>query len=306
MNHRGTIVVSGASGLIGSALKCSLLSRGYLVRELSRKPNLPRGQSWDPATEQMDASILEDTIAVVHLSGEPIAQRWTFVARQKILESRVKSTAMLAKNLAQMDSPPPLIVASGINYYGASCSGENGDITESSQSGTGFLASVCREWEGAAQPLINVGGRVVFMRTGVVLSAQGGALAKLLLPFRLGFGGTIGHGQQHMSWITISDLVRAYVKAIEDGSIAGPINAVSPNSITNKAFTTALARSLYRPAILPLPAFLLRVVFGCMAKETLLADMNVIPQRLLDMQFEWQTPDINSALLSCLKERPNG
>ena len=306
MDHRGTIVVSGASGLVGSALKSSLLDRGYFVRKLSRKRNLPSGQSWDPATEQMDASILQDTLAVVHLSGEPIAQRWTFAARKKILESRVKSTALLAKKLARMDSPPPLIVASGINYYGSSCSGQNGDITEMSQSGSGFLASVCREWEGAAQPLINVGGRVVFMRTGVVLSPQGGALAKLLMPFRLGVGGPIGYGRQHMSWIAISDLVSAYVKAIEDDSISGPINAVSPNSVTNKVFTTALARALFRPAVLPLPAFLLRVVFGRMAEETLLADMKVIPQRLLDMQFEWETPDIESALLYCLEERPNG
>ena len=144
------------------------------------------------------------------------------------------------------------------------------------------------------------------MRTGVVLSTQGGALAKLMMPFRLGVGGPIGYGRQHMSWIAISDLVSAYVKAIEDDSISGPINAVSPNFVTNKAFTTALARALFRPAILPLPAFLLRVVFGRMAEETLLADMKVIPQRLLDMQFEWETPDIDSALLCCLEERPNG
>ena len=305
MNNRGTIVVSGASGLIGSALRSSLLSRGYIVQELSRKSNLPNGQSWNPASEQMNASILQDTTAVVHLSGEPIAQRWTCSVRQRILESRVKSTALLAQKLAQIDAPPPLIVASGINYYGASCTGENGDITEMSQSGSGFLASVCREWEGAAQPLINVGGRVVFMRTGVVLSAQGGALAKLLMPFRLGLGGPISHGRQHMSWIAISDLVSAYIKAIEDVSISGPVNVVSPNSISNKAFTTALARALSRPAILPLPAFVLRLVFGCMAEETLLADMKVIPQRLLDMQFEWQTPDIHSALLSCLNKKSN-
>ena len=299
MRDSGTILVSGASGLVGSALCRTLQARGYAIRELSRAPTLPDGRCWDPARGQMDTTALDGVAAVVHLAGEPIAQRWTAARRRRIRDSRVQSTAMLVAELCRRDSPPPLILASGINYYGYACRART---DERSSSGAGFLAKVCREWEAATKPLSDAGGRVVQVRTGIVLSAQGGALAKLLPPFKLGLGGRLGTGQQFMSWICLSDLVAVYLRAIEDATLAGPINAVAPQALSNRAFTAALACALLRPALLPLPACMARLMFGAMADETLLADMQIAPQRLRAMGFELQTPTLEAALHACLQK----
>ncbi len=252
---------------------------------------------WDPTRDTLAPGALDGVDCVVHLAGEPIAQRWTVAAKQRILESRVRGTALLAREILRQQSPPDFICASGINVYGYDVAQP---VDESSDEGAGFLAQVCREWEAAAALLEAAGIRTVHIRTGIVLSAEGGALAKMLLPFKLGLGGKIGRGEQRMSWIGLPDLVRVYQLAIENEEISGPINAVAPEPVTNTAFTHILGKVIHRPTILPLPAVVVRILFGQMGSETVLANIGVMPTRLQQLGFEWQTPQLGDALKACL------
>ena len=288
------ILISGASGLIGSAIKTALHARGDRVLSLTRR--VARNDSeitWDPAANVLDPSRLVDIDGVIHLAGENIAAgRWTAAQKARIRDSRVQGTGLLAKTLAQLPAPPSAFIsASAIGYYG-----NRGDelLTEDSPPGEGFLPEVSVAWERAAHPAAEAGIRTVHPRIGIVLSRNGGALAKMRLPFKLGLGGTIGSGNQYMSWITLDDLVSVFLFALDNESISGAINAVSPTPVTNREFTKTLARVLSRPAIFPVPAFAVKLALGEMADALLLASTRVISTRLENTSFAHS--DLESAL----------
>jgi uncharacterized protein (TIGR01777 family) len=253
------IVLSGASGFIGSHLQAAL--SGHTIRTASHRTG-----GWDPVA-------LREADAVIHLAGEPVGQRWTPAAKQRILDSRVQGTRRLVEAMAGLPKPPQtLICASAIGYYGS-----RGDeiLTESSAPGRGFLSDVCVRWEKEAQAAEALGTRVVMMRTGLVLASKGGALQRMLPAFRMGVGGRIGTGRQWMSWIHIQDLVSLIVFTLEH-PLHGPVNGVAPEPVTNSDFTRALASALHRPAIFPLPSAVLQLLFGEMS-EVLLASQRVLP-----------------------------
>jgi len=295
-----TILVSGASGLIGRALCQALANAGHHVRTLSRGEG---DVCWDPSAGRLDPSAMAGVDAVIHLAGEPIAQRWTPAARERILRSRIDGTSLLAREALKQPVPPAFICASGINAYGYDV---DDPVDETCPAGDGFLAQVCREWEAACDPLVAAGVRTVLMRTGIVLSADGGALAKMLLPFKCGVGGRIGSGRQLMSWISLADLAAAYLLAVEDSELRGPVNAVAPEPVTNATFTDILGKVLRRPTILPLPAAAVRLVFGQMGIETVLANIGVVPTCLKRRGFTWQTPELDQALRACLAQTGKG
>jgi uncharacterized protein (TIGR01777 family) len=288
------ILVSGASGFVGGAVRDELSSRGDTVERLVRDDS-GKGVRWDPASGTFDASAANGADAVVHLAGENVAAgRWSPERKRSIYDSRVVGTRLLAAGLATCSRRPKVIVAaSAIGFYG-----DRGDAeqTESSPSGNGFLAEVSRDWEAALQPARDAGIRVVHLRFGLVLSPNGGALARMLPPFRLGLGGRMGDGRQWISWMTLHDLVRVIELAVDDSSLAGPVNAVSPTPVRNADFTEALAAAVARPALLPVPAFVLRFALGEMADETLLASTRAIPKILIDRGFRFDHPSLESAL----------
>jgi len=294
------ILVSGSTGLVGSALVSALQSGGHevlpLVRSSSSGTQSRTGLvAWDPTAGQLSAANLEGIDAAVHLAGENIAaRRWTPAQKTKIRESRVAGTQLLAETLAKLKTPPKtLVCASAIGFYG-----DRSDqrLNEDSPPGTGFLADTCREWEAAAKPAAGRGIRVVHLRTGIVLASHGGALAKMLTPFRLGIAGIIGSGRQYMSWISLDDLVAVISYALSNETLRGPVNAVAPNSVTNHEFTKTLGRVLRRPTLFPMPAFAARLAFGEMADGLLLASARVEPKRLLDSGFRFRFPELEAAL----------
>ena len=289
------VAISGASGLIGSALVREFTSRGTEVRALVRHPpRSPTEIAWDIDAGTIDAAKLEGVGAVIHLAGENLAQRWSSEIKRKIRDSRVKSTTLLARTLASLTTKPPVLLSgSAIGIYGS-----RGDemLDESSSLGDDFLADVCKEWEAASTPAANAGIRVVSLRTGLVLSKDAGLLPKLLLPFRAGVGGKLGSGKQWMSWISLADYVRAVVHLIDSDSAKGPVNLVSPNPARNEEFTEVLARVLKRPSLFSVPAFAMKLAMGEMAEETALASQRVQPGRLLQLGFEFQQPTLESAL----------
>ena len=291
MTQPQTILVTGATGLIGRSLCTALEARGHIVRRLSRSADADF--QWDVSAGQIDAAAMSGVDVVIHLAGESVAQRWTESAKTRILCSRVDSTKLLVDEILKQAKRPVFISASGISYYGIA---RQDSVDESAASGDGFLAEVTRRWEGAAQPLSDAGVRVAFLRTGIVLSRQGGALAKMLPPFKMGVGGRIGSGKQQMSWISLPDLVDAYVFAVENESVRGPVNAVAPNPVTNREFTKTLGFVIGRPTVLPLPSGVVKALFGEMGKETVLSDLGVLPQRLTELGFEWQTPSLAATL----------
>ena len=290
------ILVTGATGLIGSALVSSLTSAGHGVTRLVRVQPKPgeKAARWDPLAGTIDASAFEGVDAVVHLAGENIAERWTPAKKVRIRESRVNGTQVLCEALAHLASPPKVLVsASAIGYYG-----DRGEeiLTEESAPGTAFLSEVCRAWEAAADPARQKGIRVVHARFGVVLSAAGGALAKMLPPFRLGLGGVLGGGRQYLSWIALDDAVGAIQHAIVTDALQGPTNAVAPRAVTNQEFTKTLGAVLGRPTVIPLPAFAARLMFGEMADELLLASTRVQPAKLLASGYGYRYPELEGAL----------
>jgi hypothetical protein len=291
------ILVSGASGLIGSALIPYLTSCGHRVGRLVRtSAKAGSGEiPWNPSAGILDASSVEGFDAIVHLAGENIAGgRWTATRKQQILESRSKGTRLLAETLSRLAQPPKVLVsASAIGFYG-----ERGEeiLREDNKPGKGFLPEVCVAWEEATRAASEKGIRVATPRIGIVLSAAGGALARMLFPFRIGVGGKIGNGHQFMSWITLDDLVGVIYHAIQTDSLAGPVNAVAPRPVTNLEFTKTLGRVLSRPAVFPLPSFAARLLLGEMADELLLASTRVEPAKLLATGYQFKHSELEAAL----------
>ncbi len=287
--NRGKVLVSGASGLLGRALRQALAARQNPVRQLVRGVAHAADQiAWNPAARPAvtDAVTLEGCAAAIHLSGASVAgRRWTSAYRKEMTASRVDTTRALAEVLARLsEKPDVLVVASAVGIYG-----NRGDevLDESSAAGTGFLADLCSAWEEATRPAEDAGIRVVHARFGVVLNGNGGALAKMLPLFRAGLGGKLGNGRQWMSWVSLEDAIAALLYAVDDPSIAGAINITAPEPVTNAEFTRVLAQALHRPAVLPAPAFALRLAFGQMANEALLASQRAVPRRLLDAGFRF-------------------
>ena len=297
------ILVSGASGLVGSALVAQLVADGHVVVPLVREALTSAREAvlWQPAEGTIDASALEGFDAVVHLAGENIAaRRWTTAQKQRIRESRVGGTRLLADALARTRHPPKVLVgASAIGYYG-----DRGAelLPEESGPGNGFLPAVCVAWEAAAAPVETAGIRLVSARFGVILSPEGGALAKMLGPFRLGCGGRIGNGRQYWSWIALRDAVGAIRHALATESLQGPVNVVAPQPVTNREFTRILTRVLGRPAFIPLPAFAARLALGEMADALLLASSRVEPARLTATGFAFEHPELEGALRALLAD----
>jgi len=296
------IAVTGSTGLVGSALVAALEARGDLVRRVVRHAvtDGDREICWDPDKGQLDAAELNGVDAVVHLAGENIAgRRWNEDFKRRILESRTKGTRLLAETLAGLEMKPSVLVsASATGYYG---NRHDEEVDELAPSGNGFLAEVCREWEAAVEPAHDAEIRVVKLRIGPVLSSQGGALAKMLLPFRMGVGGVIASGQQYFSWITLDDLVSAIVFALDNESLKGPVNAVTPHPVTNREFTKTLGRVLGRPTIFPMPAFAARLAFGEMADEMLIGGVKVSPHELIKAGFPFAYPELEPALRHLLQ-----
>lgn len=297
------VLVSGASGLVGSALVPRLVAGGHRVIELRRSSAgaAVAQATWDVAAGRIDLSQASPLDAVVHLAGESIAQRWTPAAQARIRDSRVRGTRLLCEALAALPQPPRVFVsASATGFYG-----DRGDETldEQSAPGTGFLADVCRDWEAAAEPAQERGLRVVHLRFGVVLAPKGGALAKMLPAFRLGLGGPVGTGRQWWSWIALDDLVGAISQALTDDKLRGPVNAVSPHSVTNREFARTLGRVLGRPSFMPLPVFAVKKLLGEMGREALLASARVRPAKLLESGFQFQFPELRAALEHLLAKK---
>ena len=294
------IAVSGASGLIGSALVPQLEGAGHeVIRLVRRTATDSRELEWDPARGTIDGSALTGVDGAVHLSGATIGRRWTKARKAEILESRVKSTRLLAEALASVEPRPSVLVCSGgIGIYG-----NRGDeiLTEESELGTGFLAEVGAAWEAAAEPARAAGIRVVNFRQGIVLSRRGGALGRLLTPFKLGLGGRVGSGRQWWSWVSMDDLSGAYRFAL-DGDLEGPVNLVSQSPATNAQFVKALGRALGRPTIFPLPTPVVKTLFGEMGDAALLQGQRALPARLLDAGFEFAYGELDAALARALAE----
>jgi uncharacterized protein (TIGR01777 family) len=294
------IAVSGASGLLGSALVPALEGGGHeVVRLVRREPRGPAEVAWDPAAGRIDASGLSGIDAAVNLSGATIGRRWTAERKREIFESRVLSTGLLARTMATLEPRPSVLVcAGGVGIYG-----DRGDeiLTEESELGTGFLADVGTAWEGSAEPARAAGIRVVNFRQGIVLSRGGGALERMLTPFKLGVGGRIGGGKQWWSWVTLDDLTAAYRFALE-GDLAGPVNLASPNPATNAQFVKLLGRALHRPTVFPLPALAVRTLFGQMGEAVLLEGQRTLPARLLDAGFTFAYADLDTALARALEK----
>lgn len=293
------VLVTGSSGMIGSALVGFLAERGHAVRRLVRSAPGKSDSLWDPRAGQIDTAGLGEMDAVVHLAGENIAGgRWTRARMARIAESRAKGTRALATALADLPRKPRVLVsASAVGYYG-----DRGDqrLEESDAAGEGFLAGVVRDWEAATAPAGEAGIRVVCLRFGVVLSRAGGALRRMLRPFRWCLGGVIGSGRQYWSWVTLDDAVRIVLHGMEHDSIAGPVNAVSPNPVTNREFTRTLGRVLRRPTVMRMPAFAARLAFGKMANDLLLASTRVVPNVLTETGYSFQYPQLEGALRSIL------
>lgn len=292
-----TVAVTGASGLVGSTLTDFLTAGGHDVRPVVRTRERARdgGIYWSVEAEEIDAAALEGVDAVVHLAGEPIqGLRWTEEKKRAILESRRRGTRLLAEALAGLDRPPKVLLsASGVHYYGRR---DQEILTEASSAGEGFLARVCREWERAAEPAARAGIRVVTLRSGVVLTPAGGALAPMLRVFRLGLGGRVGSGRQYLSWIDADDHVGLMYHALRRRAVEGPLNAVAPHPVTNAAFTDALGRVLGRPTLVPLPAAAVKLGLGEMGRELLLQGQRVRPAKALATGFEFRFPDVTASL----------
>jgi len=293
------ILVSGVSGPIGTALLPSLKTRGYEVTRLVRGSTAGDGQvPWDPA-RPIPPEVVSGFDAVIHLAGESIVGRWTADKKLKIRDSRVVGTANLAQALAQAKNKPQVFIcSSAVGVYG-----DRGDevLNEESAPGQGFLPDVCREWEAATQPAIDSGIRTVQIRTGVVLSPTGGALGKMLTPFKMGVGGRIGNGRQWMSWIDVQDMVGAIHHILKSDLLHGPVNLVAPKPVTNTEFTQTLASVLSRPAIFPVPAFVVKLVFGEMGETVLLGSQRVEPAQLVGSGYPFRFSDLRASLQTMLK-----
>ena len=298
------VAVTGSTGLIGSALVADLRANGHSVSRLVRgggtKSDAERLISWNPERGTIDAAALEGHDAVVHLAGEPIFGLWTTAKKQKIRESRVRGTALLARTVAGLSRPPRVFVSgSAIGYYG---NRPGTEVDESAGPGSGFLAETAQAWEEAAAPAAAV-SRVVKLRTGLVMTRRGGSLATMLPIFQAGLGGRLGSGQQVWSWITLDDLIGAIRHAIDTPAISGPLNATAPNPVSNAEFTRVLAAALKRPAFFAVPGFALRLVMRDMANEMLLFGVRALPRKLLETGYAFRHPTLEPALREVLSRR---
>ena len=296
------ILVTGSSGLICSALCDTLAADRHEIIRLVRSREQATDSSvyWNYSTGEIDSAQLEGIDAAVHLAGENIAAgRWTEQRKQEILVSREQGTRVLAATLARLNrKPATLVSASATGYYG-----DRGDepLREDSPPGEGFLADICRQWEAGLQPAVAAGIRVVTLRTGVVITRHGSLLKKVLPLFKAGLGGKLGSGRQYMSWIALDDLLGVIRFALEQRSLVGPVNAVAPQPVTNAEFTRTLGRLLHRPTIFTAPSFALRLTFGQMADEMLLSSARVVPAQLARFGYQFQFPDLDSALRNALE-----
>ena len=290
------IAITGASGLIGSALVGHLKSEGHTVQRLVRRtPVSPDEVQWDPKTGFVDLDALRGVDAIIHLAGAGVGdKRWNKKYKAEILNSRLMGTTTIANAVTEL-APQVFISASAIGWYGES---GNRAVVESDKQGDDFLAAVCREWEAAADLAQNT--RTIKMRTGLVLDPTGGALGKMLPLFRFGLGGKMGNGKQWWSWITLHDLIRA-ISFMLESNIQGPVNLTAPNPVTNQEFTSALARALHRPALFPAPAIALKIAMGGFSSE-ILGSKKVMPTVLTDAGFEWDYPHVTNALIALVSE----
>jgi uncharacterized protein (TIGR01777 family) len=289
------VLITGASGLIGTALQRSFAVKGCEMLLAGRgEPKSANEIQFEVETGFVEPERLDGIDAAINLAGEPISGRWTDEKKRKIRDSRVHGARTVVEALSQLKSKPKVLVsASGIGYYG-----DRGDdvMTEMSGAGDTFLANVCRDWEAEARRAEDLGIRTVLLRTGVVLSKDGGALAEMLTPFKFGVGGIIGSGKQWMSWIALDDIISVYERAVEDETMRGAFNACSPDPVTNERFTKVMGSVLYRPTILPLPEFAVNFLFGEMGDALLLDSTRATPKRLQDIGFEFKFTDLESAL----------
>jgi uncharacterized protein (TIGR01777 family) len=297
------VALTGASGFIGSRLVAQLVDRGDSVVALSRDPERARARLGveaagpDPATGTVPAEVLSHVDALVNLAGEPVAQRWTSGAKQRIRASRVDRTQRLVAALGEADPRPRVIVsASAAGYYGDRGAEE---LDESAPPGNDFLAALCVDWERAADGASGLGVRVVKIRTGVVLDRKGGALKQMLPPFRAGLGGPVAGGRQYISWISLDDIAAIYLSALSDDAWSGPINASAPSPATNAEFARSLGRALKRPAVLPVPALALKALYGEMS-SVVTASQRMVPRRALEFGYEFAHPQLDDALRAAL------
>ena len=294
------VLVSGSSGLVGSALVPALTGDGYEVTRLIRSGSSGQGRlAWDP-TSPLAPNTLTGFDALIHLAGESIVGRWTEDKKRRILDSRVVPTKHLAEALAKTSPPPRVFIcASAIGYYGDR---GNEILREESSPGARFSSQLCVQWETACQAAVAAGIRTVNLRLGIVLSAAGGALKKMLPPFRLGVGGNTGNGRQWMSWVDLQDVTAAILHILKTDALHGAVNMTAPNPVTNAEFTKTLAAVLSRPAVLPMPAFAARLLFGQMADELLLASQRVEPAKLLASSYVFQQPELRRSLQMILQK----
>jgi len=297
------VTVTGATGLVGRRVVAALQARGDEVTVLSRRPDHAErllgvlAVGWDPSTKPVPTHALAGRDGVVHLAGEPIAQRWTAAGKERIRASRVLGTARIVEALGRAAPRPPVLVcASAVGYYGSRGADR---LDELAPPGDDFLAGVCEAWEREAQAASLFGVRVVSLRTGVLLDRADGALARMLPPFRLGLGGPVAGGDHFVSWVAPDDLVRLYMAALDDPKWVGPVNATAPEPVTNRDFSRALGRALHRPAVLPVPGFALRTMYGEMA-SVVTTGQRAVPTRALEHGFEFRYPTLDGAFSAAL------
>ena len=289
------VAVTGSSGLIGSSLVSFLSEKSVTVSKILRENTKDDDISWKPEDGDWDSAFTGGVDGIVHLAGENIASgKWTRKKKEKIRNSRIEGTTRLCEHILKLPTPPSVLVcASAIGYYG-----NRGVefLNEGSSRGSGFLPDVCLGWEEAAESVSKAGIRVVNVRFGIVLSKDGGALAKMMTPFKIGMGGKIGSGTQYMSWVAMDDVTGAIYHTLTTDSLKGPVNVTAPNPVTNKEFTNTLGEVLKRPAVVPIPAFAAKLAFGEMANDLLLASTKVAPKRLSDSGYKFQYPELENAL----------
>ncbi len=293
------IAISGATGMIGRALTFALQAKGHEIHLITRQRSVKSPHTpvivWDPQLDYIELEKLEGLDVLIHLAGANVGEPWTPGRKMEILASRVGTSRLLCESLSRLKSKPKLLIsASAVGYYG----NHPADLVldEMSPAGTGFLADVCRQWEAEISPAADMGIRTVFMRMGVVLSPKGGALGQMRLPFQLGLGGRLGNGEQMMSWVALDEIPHVVEHLIKDEAVCGAVNVVSPCPVTNALFAQMLGQAMHRPAVVPVPDFMVRLMFGEMGQHLLLEGARVRPRRLQESGYRFRYPDIKEAL----------